>query len=65
MSLGPNFQGATAGAEAFADAMGGTGAYAELVSRASDGNAALRNQGYREVPDRYPGPTMVSRQSAN
>ncbi|WP_347304051.1 D-ribose ABC transporter substrate-binding protein [Croceibacterium sp. TMG7-5b_MA50] len=60
-----NFQGATLGAEAFAEAMGGEGTYAELVGRESDTNAGIRSQGYHAVLDRYPGLTMVSRQSAN
>jgi erythritol transport system substrate-binding protein len=60
-----NFQGATLGAEAFAEAMGGQGAYAELVGRESDTNANIRSRGYHAVLDRYPGLRMVSRQSAN
>lgn len=60
-----NFQGATLGAEAFADAMGGTGAYAELVGRESDTNAVIRSRGYHAILDRFPKLRMVSRQSAN
>lgn len=60
-----NFQGATLGAEAFADAMGGSGAYAELVGRESDTNAGIRSRGYHSVLDKYPDLKMVSRQSAN
>ena len=60
-----NFQGATLGAEAFAEAMGGQGPYAELVGRESDTNAGIRSRGYHAVLDRYPGLRMVSRQSAN
>lgn len=60
-----NFQGATLGAEAFADAMGGKGDYAELVGKESDTNAGIRSKGYHAVLDRYPGLKMVSRQSAN
>lgn len=60
-----NFQGATLGAESFADAMGGAGNYAELVGRESDTNARIRSRGYHSVLDRYPDLKMVSRQSAN
>ncbi|WP_077228544.1 D-ribose ABC transporter substrate-binding protein [Sphingomonas hengshuiensis] len=60
-----NYQGATLGAESFADALGGTGAYAELVGKESDTNAGIRSKGYHSVLDRYPGLKMVSRQSAN
>ncbi len=60
-----NFQGATLGAEAFAEAMKGMGAYAELVGKESDTNAGIRSKGYHAVIDLYPGLKMVSRQSAN
>ncbi len=60
-----NFQGATLGAETFAEALGGTAVYAELVGRESDTNARIRSRGYHSVLDRYPGLRMVSRQSAN
>lgn len=60
-----NFQGATLGAEAFAEAMQGQGTYAELVGRESDTNAGIRSRGYHAVLDRYPGLRMVSRQGAN
>ncbi|ODP37816.1 D-ribose ABC transporter substrate-binding protein [Sphingomonas turrisvirgatae] len=60
-----NYQGATLGAEQFAEAMGGTGDYAELVGKESDTNAVIRSKGYHSVLDRYPGLKMVSRQSAN
>lgn len=60
-----NYQGATLGAERFADGMAGQGKYAELVGKESDTNAVIRSRGYHSVLDRYPGLTMVSRQSAN
>lgn len=60
-----NYQGATLGAEQFAEAMGGKGKYAELVGKESDTNAVIRSKGYHSVLDRYPNLAMVSRQSAN
>lgn len=60
-----NFQGATLGAMSFAEALGGEGAYAELVGRESDANARIRSEGYHSVLDQYPGLKMLSRQSAN
>ncbi|AHE55701.1 D-ribose ABC transporter substrate-binding protein [Sphingomonas sanxanigenens] len=60
-----NYQGATLGGESFAEAMGGTGDYAELVGKESDTNASIRSKGYHSVLDRYPGLRLVSRQSAN
>ncbi len=60
-----NYEGATAGAQAFAQAMNRAGPYAELVGRESDTNAMLRSRGYHAVLDRYPGLKMVARQSAN
>ena len=60
-----NYQGATLGAEEFVRLMGETGAYIELVGRESDTNAGVRSRGYHDVLDKYPGLTMVGRQSAN
>ena len=60
-----NYQGATLGAQSFADALGERGAYLELVGRESDTNAKIRSRGYHDVLDQYPGLKMVSRQSAN
>ena len=59
-----NYQGATLGAQAFADAVG-QGSYLELVGRESDTNAKIRSRGFHDVLDQYPGLKMVSRQSAN
>ena len=60
-----NYQGAALGAEAFVKAMGGTGAYAELVGKESDTNARIRSRGYHDVIDQYPGLKLAGRQSAN
>lgn len=60
-----NHQGAALGAEAFVEAMGGTGAYVELVGKESDTNAMIRSRGYHDVIDQYPALRMVGRQSAN
>lgn len=60
-----NYQGASLGAAAFAEAMGETGAYLELVGRESDTNAFIRSRGYHDVLDNYPGLRMAARQSAN
>lgn len=60
-----NYQGAMLGGLAFAQAMGGTGEYAELVGKESDTNAVIRSKGYHEVLDQYQGLKMISRQSAN
>ncbi|MDC7684156.1 D-ribose ABC transporter substrate-binding protein [Asticcacaulis sp. BYS171W] len=60
-----NYQGATLGAESFITAMGGKGAYVELVGKESDTNALIRSKGYHEVLDQYPDMKMVARQSAN
>lgn len=60
-----NYQGAMLGAAAFAQAMGESGAYVELVGKESDTNAMIRSRGYHEVLDQYPGLKMAARQSAN
>jgi len=60
-----NYQGATLGAEAFADTLGERGAYLELVGRESDTNAKIRSRGFHDVLDEYPNLRMVARQSAN
>lgn len=60
-----NYQGAMLGAAAFAEAMGESGAYVELVGKESDTNAMIRSRGYHEVLDQYPGLKMAARQSAN
>jgi erythritol transport system substrate-binding protein len=60
-----NYQGASAGAEAFVHAMGEKGPYVELVGKESDTNAQIRSLGYHEVLDQYPDMKMAARQSAN
>ncbi len=60
-----NYQGATLGAQEFANLLAKKGAYVELVGRESDTNAGIRTQGYHEVLDRYAGLKQVARQSAN
>lgn len=60
-----NYQGATLGAQAFAEALGERGTYLELVGRESDTNARIRSRGFHDVLDQYPGLKMASRQSAN
>lgn len=60
-----NYQGAALGAQTFAEALGEQGAYAELVGKESDTNAAIRSRGYHDILDQYPDLKMVSRQSAN
>jgi erythritol transport system substrate-binding protein len=59
-----NYQGATLGAQTFADTLG-QGSYLELVGRESDTNAKIRSRGFHDVLDQYPALRMVSRQSAN
>jgi erythritol transport system substrate-binding protein len=60
-----NYQGAALGAEAFVQAMGGAGAYVELVGKESDTNAMIRSKGFHEVIDQYPDLKLISRQTAN
>lgn len=60
-----NYQGATAGAQAFVEALGERGAYLELVGRESDTNAKIRSRGFHDVLDQYPSLKMAARQSAN
>jgi erythritol transport system substrate-binding protein len=60
-----NYQGAAIGAQAFAEAMGESGPYVELVGKESDTNASIRSRGFHDVLDQYPQLKMVARQSAN
>ncbi|RRN63900.1 D-ribose ABC transporter substrate-binding protein [Caulobacter sp. 602-1] len=60
-----NYQGAALGGQAFAEALGEKGDYAELVGKESDTNASIRSRGFHDVLDQYPDLKMVSRQSAN
>lgn len=60
-----NYQGATLGGQAFVDAVGETGEYAELLGKETDTNAGVRSQGFHSVLDQYTGLKMVAQQSAN
>ena len=60
-----NYQGATIGAEYFAELMGEEGKYVELTGRDTDTNAQIRSQGYHDVLDTYEGLEMVAQQTAN
>ncbi len=60
-----NFQGATLGAQYFAQLMGQKGAYLELTGKDSDTNAHVRSDGYHSILDKFPDLKMVARQTAN
>ena len=60
-----NYQGAVLGGEEFVRLVGERGTYIELVGRESDTNAGIRSRGFHDVLDKYPGLTLVGRQSAN
>ncbi len=60
-----NYQGAMAIAEAWVEAMGEEGKYAELLGKESDTNAGVRSTAFHEVIDQYPGFELVAVQTAN
>lgn len=60
-----NYQGAKAIAEAWVEAMGEEGKYAELLGKESDTNAATRSAAFHEVIDQYDTFEMVAVQTAN
>lgn len=60
-----NAQGAAAIAEAWVDAMGYAGKYAELLGLESDTNCHVRSENFHAVIDQYPDLEMVAQQSAN
>ncbi|MBR2258259.1 MAG: D-ribose ABC transporter substrate-binding protein [Blautia sp.] len=60
-----NAQGAAAIAEAWVEAMGEEGKYAELLGLESDTNAQVRSENFHSVIDEYDGFEMVSQQAAN
>ncbi|NCB29471.1 MAG: D-ribose ABC transporter substrate-binding protein [Clostridia bacterium] len=60
-----NYQGAKAIAEAWVEAMGEKGKYAELLGKESDTNASVRSGAFHEVIDQYDGLEMVAQQTAN
>lgn len=59
-----NAQGAAAIAEAWVDAMGYEGKYAELLGLESDTNCWVRSENFHSVIDEYEGFEMVAQQSA-
>lgn len=60
-----NAQGATVGAEAWAEAMGYKGTYVELFGKPSDNNAQVRSDGYAAVLSQYPDLKSVGKEIAN
>ena len=60
-----NYQGAKAIAEAWVEAMGEEGKYAELLGKESDTNAGVRSSAFHEVIDQYDTLEMVAQQKAN
>jgi erythritol transport system substrate-binding protein len=60
-----NAQGATVGAQAWAEVMGGKGNYVELFGNPTDNNAKVRSDGYAEVLAQFPDLKQVQRETAN
>jgi erythritol transport system substrate-binding protein len=60
-----NAQGATQGAEAWAEAMGYKGTYVELLGKPSDNNAQVRSDGYKGVISQYADLKKVGEEIAN
>jgi erythritol transport system substrate-binding protein len=60
-----NAQGATIGAEAWAEAMNYKGTYVELFGKPSDNNAQVRSDGYAAVISQYPDLKSVGKEIAN
>ena len=60
-----NYQGAKAIAEAWVEAMGEEGKYAELMGKESDTNAGVRSSAFHEVIDQYDTLECVATQTAN
>jgi erythritol transport system substrate-binding protein len=60
-----NAQGATLGAEAWAEAMEYKGTYVELLGKPSDNNAQVRSDGYKSVISQYPDLKSVGQEIAN
>ncbi|MBR7744621.1 D-ribose ABC transporter substrate-binding protein [Phycicoccus sp. BSK3Z-2] len=60
-----NAQGATIGAEAWVEAVGGEGKYVELFGNPTDNNAQVRSDGYAEVLAQYPDLELVQQETAN
>ena len=60
-----NAQGATLGAQEWADAMGGEGTYVELFGNPTDNNSRVRSDAYAEVLSRFPDLVKVGEEIAN
>ena len=60
-----NAQGATIGAEAWAESMDFKGTYVELFGNPSDNNAQVRSDGYKQVISQYPDLKLVGKEIAN
>jgi erythritol transport system substrate-binding protein len=60
-----NAQGASAGAEAWSEAMKYKGTYVELLGKPSDNNAQVRSDGYKSVIDQFPDLKRVGKEIAN
>src|SRR5699024_1540545 len=63
--ISDNAQGAAAGAEIWAEAMGYEGTYVELIGEHSDNNAPVRSEGYESVLSQYPDMEKVGEEIAN
>jgi erythritol transport system substrate-binding protein len=60
-----NAQGATLGAQAWAEAVGGEGTYVELFGNPTDNNARVRSDAYAEVLSQYPDLERLQMETAN
>jgi erythritol transport system substrate-binding protein len=60
-----NAQGATLGAQTWAEAMGGKGTFVELFGNPTDNNAKVRSDAYHEVLAQYPDLKLLQKETAN
>jgi erythritol transport system substrate-binding protein len=60
-----NYQGIQLVAQEFVRLMNEEGDYVELLGLESDNNARVRDQGYHDIIDQYPGMKMVAQQAAD
>lgn len=60
-----NAQGATLGAQEWAEAMGGEGTYVELFGNPTDNNARVRSDAYAEVLSQFPDLELLQQETAN
>ncbi|WP_100443982.1 D-ribose ABC transporter substrate-binding protein [Glycomyces xiaoerkulensis] len=60
-----NAQGAAAGAQYFAERMGGEGTYVELYGNPTDNNAPVRSTAYEETLAQYTDMELLQRETAN